>query len=73
MSQFLSALAFTLSEEGGYANVAGDTGGETYRGISRNNFSSWEGWPVIDSMRLNPEFPRCLSSNAEIQDAVVKF
>jgi lysozyme family protein len=34
--------------EGGYALVIGDKGGETYAGIARNFFPNWSGWTFID-------------------------
>jgi len=37
--------------EGGYANVTGDKGGETYAGIARNYWGSWSGWPKIDAKK----------------------
>lgn len=37
-----------LQHEGFYANVTGDKGGETYRGIARNCHPKWEGWKIID-------------------------
>jgi len=51
-SEFLSdILPFYLTQEGGYANIKGDTGGETYRGISRKKNPSWSGWKVVDSQK----------------------
>jgi len=46
--QFADALNIVLSHEGGYANVTGDRGGETYRGISRVNWPNWPGWQIVD-------------------------
>ena len=46
--QFNEALNIVLSHEGGYANVTGDRGGETYRGISRVNWPNWPGWQIVD-------------------------
>ena len=48
-SQYI--LPFTLRWEGGYANDPDDSGGETYRGISRNNNPAWQGWKVIDKVK----------------------
>ena len=45
------ALQFTLQWEGGYAHVAGDRGGETYRGISRVHHPAWIGWNYIDDVK----------------------
>ena len=44
-------LPVTLRFEGGYANVPGDKGGETYRGISRNANPSWPGWEILNQYR----------------------
>jgi len=48
MANFKEAWSITSVNEGGYANVDGDTGGETYRGITRKNFPHWKGWPIVD-------------------------
>jgi lysozyme family protein len=44
-------LPFVLKHEGGYANVKGDRGGETYRGISRVHNPAWIGWKTIDRIK----------------------
>jgi lysozyme family protein len=41
-------LPVTLRFEGGYANVPGDRGGETYQGISRRFNPDWPGWTILD-------------------------
>lgn len=50
--------------EGGYAFVANDKGGETYAGIARNYNPTWPGWDYIDFIKrtngpiaLNAKFP----------------
>jgi lysozyme family protein len=66
------ALEFTLRWEGGYANIQGDRGGETYRGISRRAHPDWPGWPIIDGFKLqspirhNQIFP-------QLEDSVGRF
>lgn len=42
---FNKALAETLKHEGGYAFVGGH---ETYKGIDRTWWPSWEGWTAVD-------------------------
>lgn len=37
-----------LAVEGRYACLVGDTGGETYGGVSRNNHPDWSGWEIVD-------------------------
>ncbi len=46
-----------LTNEGGFvvSNLAHDTGGETYAGISRNNWPDWLGWALLDSDVLPPD------------------
>ena len=48
MTDFEKALKHMLEFEGGYANDPTDSGGETFRGISRRNWPKWPGWPLID-------------------------
>ena len=45
---FLEALKRTLEHEGGYVNNPKDSGGETYRGITRKYWGTWKGWPIVD-------------------------
>jgi lysozyme family protein len=50
---FDKALKHILSNfEGGYANSTKDSGGETFRGISRKTNPSWPGWPTVDKAKL---------------------
>ena len=52
MAEFKDALSYVLIEEGGYVPAELDpNGGETYRGISRNNFPNWDGWHDIDALQ----------------------
>jgi lysozyme family protein len=49
MASFDTAYnTYIKPNEGGYANVVGDKGGETYAGIARNYFPNWKGWVSID-------------------------
>lgn len=50
MANFSKILPFTLQYEGGYANVEGDRGGMTYRGIARKFNPYWFGWKIIDNI-----------------------
>jgi lysozyme family protein len=51
MAHFEQAYAITRKAEGGYANKPGDTGGETWRGVSRKNNPNWHGWQIIDTIK----------------------
>ena len=52
MNNYTSIIKRILLHEGGYCNVKGDTGGETYRGISRVHNPTWNGWKIIDNQKL---------------------
>ena len=51
MANIDEALPQLYRNEGGYSKVPGDSGGETYRGISRNNWGSWRGWALVDAAK----------------------
>jgi lysozyme family protein len=51
MSDFLKAYQRTMRNEGGYSNNPRDRGGETVYGISRNNWSKWSGWRIVDNTK----------------------
>src|SRR5665647_28830 len=73
MSNFKIAIVKILSSEGGYSNDPDDTGGETYRGISRKFWPKWTGWAVIDSAKKGAGFPVNLKSTNILGDAVMNF
>lgn len=53
---FNQAFQRTMDFEGRVLeNVPGDTGGQTYWGISRNNFPNWAGWKLVDEGQMPPE------------------
>lgn len=51
MDPYTLAFAKTMKHEAGYADVIGDKGGETYRGISRVFWPTWEGWKLVDDWK----------------------
>ena len=51
MATFDDAYKILLKSEGGYVNDSDDSGGETYRGISRRYNLEWEGWTIIDNYK----------------------
>ena len=78
MADFQTTLNRTLKHEGGYANIPGDNGGETYRGISRRWHSGWPGWQIIDGFKTlagkpNPNFLSLLSQNEPLDGTVSGF
>ena len=56
MADFATAYAPLARFEGGWCNVPGDRGGETYAGIARNFFPGWAGWPLIDRAKAHVSF-----------------
>lgn len=55
-ADFLQAYAPLKQFEGGWCQVEGDTGGETYAGIARNFFPKWEGWVLVDAAKAHSSF-----------------
>ncbi|NTW18175.1 MAG: hypothetical protein HGA42_00575 [Nostocales cyanobacterium W4_Combined_metabat2_030] len=47
----LKILYYTLLFEGGYCNIPGDRGGETYRGISQVHNPNWIGWGILSKLK----------------------
>ncbi|MBS1616468.1 MAG: hypothetical protein JST06_10170 [Bacteroidetes bacterium] len=58
MANLQPALDMTLRFEGGYANVPGDTGGETYCGIARVHWPKSSIWPIIDRVKKQAPLKR---------------
>lgn len=56
MADFLKAYALVKAWEGGWCDVQGDAGGETYAGIARSFFPDWPGWPLIDAAKKHSSF-----------------
>lgn len=52
MANFQKAYAVVHANEGGYANIASDKGGETYCGISRVSWPEWRGWALVDAYKV---------------------
>ena len=76
MASFQEAVAKTELWEGGYSNHPNDSGGETYRGISRKNWPQWEGWAIVDEYRFYTywnERNYLLGLNTILQGLVVDF
>lgn len=71
MANFDEAYKRTLKFEGGWCKEDGDTGGETYKGISRVFHKSWAGWKIVDSYKKKPNWPKNMESDATLQ-ALVK-
>lgn len=74
MAAFKIAFALTLGFEGGYSNDPEDSGGETYKGISRRNWPTWKGWKIIDGLKNSPAgFLFSLHTDSRLHYAVQDF
>lgn len=71
MANFEIAYKKTAKNEGGYANVSGDNGGETYKGIARKFHPSWAGWKIVDKNK--PLKPNQKIVSAELDKLVFDF
>ncbi len=74
MANFKLAFGIVMGIEGGYANDKDDRGGETYKGISRNNFPDWKGWAIIDGHKNSPAgFEFMLETDIKLPYLVEQF
>lgn len=73
MADFDKAFFKTMGHEGGYVSDPDDAGGETYSGISRVYNPLWSGWELIDDMKGQCDFPKCLDDNNELHNSVMDF
>ena len=76
MASFEEAYKLTKKWEGGYANLTGDTGGETMWGIARNfwgdKYDLKEFWKSLDTYR-DIAFAQTNKSKSEIIDTINKL
>ncbi|MDH3694419.1 MAG: hypothetical protein OER96_07620 [Gammaproteobacteria bacterium] len=73
MADFNQAYKATLGHEGGYANDPNESGGETYKGISRVHHPNWSGWKRVDAAKEKAGFPRSLETDTALQTQVRTF
>lgn len=73
MATFDDAYKNLSIKEGGYVNDSDDSGGETYRGISRRYNSTWDGWDIIDEYKRRykgKSLSRVLDADDRLQESV---
>ncbi len=73
MAEFNIAFQKMLIHEGSYVNDPDDSGGETYKGISRISHSNWSGWSIIDNHKNKSGFPATLDKDVELQKQLEIF
>ena len=73
MATFEDAYKKLTIAEGEYINDSDDSGGETYRGISRRYNPNWDGWKYIDEYKRRyrgKSLNKVLKADERIQDMV---
>lgn len=73
MATFNDAFKKLSVVEGGYVNDSDDSGGETYKGISRRYNNNWEGWQIVDEYKRRykgKSLSRVLDADERLQDSV---
>ena len=73
MAEFKTAFQKMLIHEGDYVNDPEDSGGETYKGVSRVFHRNWPGWAIIDKYKNKSGFPVTLDKNVELQKQLEIF
>ena len=74
MTNFQKAFDNLIDIEGGYANLQGDTGKETYMGISRVYHPNWQGWSIIDNYKSHSvNFEKLLGASKKLKTLVQDF
>ena len=70
MADFEIAYAPLKDFEGGYDNDPDDRGGETYAGIARKFFPSWQGWKIIDKIKRSNQSKAAIKADHLLRDYV---
>jgi len=71
---FEDAYNDLIKDEGGYVNDPDDSGGETYKGISRRYNPEWSGWRIIDNYKANKEnFKDFLKTDTNLEALVQAY
>jgi len=73
MANFDTSYKIIEKNEGLYSNDTSDKGGETYKGIARKKNPNWSGWIIVDRYKLQPNFPKNMYSDVELDTCVKLF
>jgi len=82
MGLFEPANEKTGGHEGGYSKNPNDRGGETIFGIARKFWGDWEGWSILDTIKIGTgvntkeerrELTRLLKANTRFMGMVDSF
>lgn len=73
MATFEDAYKKVVKSEGSYVHDSDDSGGETYKGISRRYNPRWDGWQIIDKYKRiyrGKALERALKTDSVLQTKV---
>ena len=75
---FDAAMDYMQPYEGGYVCDPDDSGGDTFRGISRRVWPNWDGWDLIDQAkregcRSAAAIDKCFAQDAVMAELVDGF
>lgn len=73
MATFDDAFSKLVVSEGSYVCDSDDSGGETYRGISRRYNPKWDGWDIVDEYKRRykgKSLSKVLDADDRLQDNV---
>ena len=83
MADFKKAFQILEKWEGGYSNHISDTGGETYKGITRKNYPKMSFWSKIDLIKkesknislseVSKRINSILGNNQEVEEEIEAF
>lgn len=75
MAHFEQAYKITMANEGGYANLVNDDGGETWRGVARNFHPTWAGWKIVDAVKAThpTSLNHALAAREDLQALVLEM
>jgi lysozyme family protein len=73
MATFEDAYKKVVKSEGSYVHDSDDSGGETYKGISRRYNPQWEGWAIVDNYKKSyrgKPLSKVLDADDRLEDMV---
>ena len=77
MADFERAFDRSLLAKSGYVERPDDNSGEAYKGVSRRFHPSWDGWEIIDALKLAAsnydEFNKTMEKNQKLKEKVRVF
>jgi len=74
MNRYDKFYKILIEEEGGWVNDPKDSGGETYKGVSRVYNPKWEGWRIIDEYKKTHKLVKgSIIKDASLDELIKSF